>query len=214
VNKSRWPPPTFLYMVISVSEVRPRGVPCRGQRDRPRCVAADQTACQRLADLPGPLATNARVDEDPASPPDNVVVGLAHVRQIGADQIDMSARFQQDAAYRRLGRHRHAGDDVCLRQGVRDILQGQDVGCSMLQPGGQRRRLVMVAIPNENAADGRRTARCASMTWGRDLRSPPPAKPRRPFSRADRRPRQNRPPSCERLAPRRPPPVAAHRSCR
>ena len=106
-----------------------------------------------MAMSPEPFGALAReFDKDPR-PPDGGVVGFAHLRREGADQIDMRALLQPGPAHQRLLGQGRAGHDVSLTNGALQILGDDRLDTS----GGQRERgcdgARARAVPQRHALD-------------------------------------------------------------
>jgi hypothetical protein len=75
-------------------------------------VLADHARLHRDHDLPDMADGRVpRIDEQPPAPQD-LVIGLAHVGAVGADQIEVLTGPEPFAADDRRRRHRGAGDDI------------------------------------------------------------------------------------------------------
>ena len=113
-----------------------------------------QAARDRRGDVARAGAILARINEHPCAP-HHVVVELAHLGQVSADQIDMRARPQQRAAHERFGGHGDAGNHIRLGDGSVQIVGHRDGHARQRQRVANSPRARSCAVPDQHAVDGR-----------------------------------------------------------
>ena len=124
----------------------------------------ERAGAQRLDDIAGFVQRRLGIDKD-AGAADGIVVGLAHVRAIGADQVEMRAGFEPRAPHQRLGRQRGAGDDVGGSGGLGEIGYGDGGGPGSGKARGQGGGLGG-SRPQMRVSRIGRTAACAAIRYG------------------------------------------------
>ena len=146
--------PTDLKRVISPSRAAPL---CRAAAELEEIaehrLLADHAGGERLEDVPGlPEGTGSRVHED-ARAAHHLVVGLAHVRLVGADAVDVGARHEPRAVDQGLGRDGGGRNDVGPARGRLQVVDDADLEASRLQRRGERAGAIGAAVPDGDFTD-------------------------------------------------------------
>ena len=149
--RSRWPPPPFSNSVTASSLDRPSTSPRHSCHRSPRTWDSSIRPARQRDDEIAVLGQRrlAVVDEH-LGPHDGIVVDLAMVGEEGADEVEVGARPDDAAGDQRLLRHRGRADHVGLPDRRIEVVDGAAV-----DRGGDRRRPVRGAVPDQHALDRR-----------------------------------------------------------
>ena len=152
--------PTDLKTVRAPVARRESALAARELRERADRADRDDAARDRADQVAALLRRVVAVDEN-ARAGEAVVVGLAHGRREGADQVEVARAAQPAAAHQRLGGEGRAADDVGL--GDRGLDARRRLGLEaerrqlLCQRGGARRQRAQTVTRSIG-----RTTRCAS----------------------------------------------------